>query len=130
MLAARLSNARLFSQASPGTSSRMRVNLRPFGFDETGNSSKSAWSAGSNRSGSNELLLGGRAEDRADADDPDRALAVDDREMAEAVVEHDLRRLVRRDVRANGDRVRRHPGAHALLRGVRSRSDRAHHVAV
>src|SRR5215204_2939257 len=108
MLAARLSSARLFSHASPGTSSRMRVKRRPFGLGETGNSSKSAWSAGSNRSGSNGLLLGGRAEDGTDADDPDRALAVDDREVAEAVVEHDLRRLVRGDVGAGGDRVGRH----------------------
>src|SRR3977135_1843192 len=57
----------------------------------------------------------GPAGEEAEADDPERAPVLDDGEMAEIVLEHDVRRLVDGDIGRDRHRVRRHPLADPRL---------------
>src|SRR4051812_45854832 len=75
-------------------------------------------------------LFGAPAGDVADRDDPDGPAVLDDRDVAEAVVEHDLRGLVRRRLRAERERVGGHPLAHARLTRVHAAGDGAGQVTL
>src|ERR1700687_1117973 len=70
--------------------------------------------------GSDGLLraVEGPAREQPHADDPERASVLHDREVAEVVLEHDVRRLVDRDVWLDGDRVLGHPLPDACLGGA------------
>src|SRR5207237_7141673 len=68
--------------------------------------------------------------DVADAHDPDGAAVGDDRQVAEAVLEHRLRGVRGARVLVDGDRVGGHPLAHAGLARVRPAGGGAHEVAL
>jgi hypothetical protein len=68
--------------------------------------------------------------DVADADDADRALTLDDRKMAEIVLEHDLRRFFGGRVLRDRDGVGRHPLADRRLARVHAPGDRSQDVAL
>ena len=61
-------------------------------------------------------------------DEPDRALAVDDREMVDPVLRHQDDGGVERRVFRHGDRLRGHPRTHASLARVHPGGERAKHV--
>src|SRR3954447_16228469 len=60
----------------------------------------------------------GPAGEEPKADDPERAPVLHDGKVPEVVLEHDVGRLVDRDVRLDRDRVGRHPLADARLGGA------------
>src|SRR5919202_2550595 len=68
--------------------------------------------------------------DVADAHDPDGAAVGDDRQVAEAVLEHRLRSLGGARLLVHRDRVGGHPLAYARLARVRPPGRRAHQVAL
>src|SRR5919202_2631722 len=68
--------------------------------------------------------------DVADAHDPDGAAVGDDRQVAEAVLEHRLRGVGGARLLVHRDRVGGHPLAHARLARVRPPGRRAHQVAL
>ena len=75
-------------------------------------------------------LFGAPAGDVADRDDPDRPAVLDDRDVAKAVVEHDLRGVLGRRVGAERERVGGHPLAHAGLARVHAAGDGAGQVTL
>src|SRR3984893_2968358 len=68
--------------------------------------------------------------EEAEADDPERAAVFHDGEMAEIVLEHDVRGLVDGDIGCDRHRVRRHPLADSRLGGASACSHGAHQVAL
>src|SRR3954468_17702143 len=66
----------------------------------------------------------------AQTHDPERTSVLHHRQMAEVVVEHDLRRILDRRLRLDRHRVDRHPLAHAGLGGARALRDGPKEVAL
>ena len=93
------------------------------------------------RSGNNRITAAGYSGGRTDslerpageepqADDPERPPVLHDGQVAEVVLEHDLRGLLDRDIGRDRDRVRRHPLPDAGLCRASACGDGAHQVAL
>src|SRR5690349_16723778 len=98
-------------------SRRMSSSLLPLNIGPQTTSSHPPRS-GNNRITGGSLLsaldgLEGPAGEEPQADDPERPPVLDHRQVAEVVVEHDLRRVLDRRLRLDRHRVERHPLADA-----------------
>src|SRR5689334_23664501 len=92
------------------------------------------------RSGNNRITRGtlvraldgleGPACEQPQADDPERTTLLDDRQVAEVVVEHDPRGVLDRRLRLDRHRVDRHPLPNARLGGASALGHRAQEVAL